>query len=161
MIFKKTWRVNPLHLPHTTFLMLHKTWPNYPGTTQTFLSLSGATILYLSNRAHIDIYLSVSFLFTTVREPDTDDINYLSRVMKYIQGTIGLPLTLSIDKYGNIKWYVDASFTAHKYMRIHNGGFTTMVTWGSYVQYSKQKLNIKSSTESKIVGVYNFLTQVI
>ena len=81
--------------------------------------------------------------------------------MKYIQGTIGLPLILSIDKSGNIKWYVDASFSVHKDMRSHNGGFMTMGTRGDYVQSSKHKLNTKSSTEANIVGVDDVLTQEI
>ena len=81
--------------------------------------------------------------------------------MKYIQGTIGLPLILSIDKSGNIKWYVDALFAVHKDMRIHTGGFVTMGTGGAYVQSSKKKLNTKSSTEAKLVGVDDVLTQVI
>ena len=81
--------------------------------------------------------------------------------MNYIQGTIGLPLILSIDKSGNIKWYVDASFVVHKDMRSHTGGFMTMVKGGAYVQYIKNKLNTKSSTEADIVGVDDVLTQVI
>ena len=81
--------------------------------------------------------------------------------MKYIQGTIGLPLILSIYKSGNIKWYVDASFVVHKDMRSHTGGFMSMGTGGVYVQYSKQNLNTKSSTGAKIVGVDDVLTQVI
>ena len=52
----------------------------------------------------------------------------MSRMMKYIQGTIGLPLILSIHKSGNIKRYVDASFAVHKDMRSHTGGFMTMGT---------------------------------
>ena len=36
-----------------------------------------------------------------------------------------------------------------------------MVTVGSYVQSSKQKLNTNISTEAKLVGVDNLLTQVI
>ena len=81
--------------------------------------------------------------------------------MKYIQGTIGLPLIFSINKSGNIKWYVDASFAVHKYMRSHTGCFITMGTVGAYVQSSKQKLNTKSSTEAKLVVVYDVLAQVI
>ena len=49
----------------------------------------------------------------------------------------------------------------HKYIRSHNGGFMTMVTKGANVQYSKQKLNTNISTEAKLVGVDNVLTQVI
>ena len=67
-----------------------------------------AQLLYLSKRARPDIQLSVSFICTRVRGPDTDDYKKMARVMKYIQETIGLPLIFSIDKSGNIKWYVDA-----------------------------------------------------
>ena len=81
--------------------------------------------------------------------------------MKYIQRIIGLPLILSIDKSGNIKCYVDASFVVHKDMRSHTGGFMTMVTGGSYFQYIKQKLNTNTSTESKIFGVGDVMTQVV
>ena len=96
-----------------------------------------------------------------MRRPDTDEYKKLARVMKYIQGTIGLPLIFSIDKSGNIKWYVDALFAAQKDTMSHTGGFMTMGTGGAYVQSSKQKLNNKSSTKANLVGVDDFLTQVI
>ena len=53
--------------------------------------------------------------------------------MKYIQGNIGITLILSIDKFINIKWYSDAAFVVHKYMRIQYGGFTTMGKVVAYV----------------------------
>ena len=96
-----------------------------------------------------------------MRGPDTDDYKNLYKLVKYIQGTIGLPLILSINNSIKIKWYVDAVFGVNKDMRSHTGGFMTMVTVGAYVQSRKQKLNTKSSIESNIVGVYDFLTQVI
>ena len=73
------------------------------------------------------------------------------RVIKYIQGTIGLPFILTIEKSGNIKWYVDAAFTVYKYMSSHTGVFTNMGKVGSYVQSMKQQLNTNSSTEANIV----------
>ena len=84
-----------------------------------------------------DIQLAVSFIFTIVRGPDTDDYKKLSRVMNYIQGTIGLPLIFLINSSGNIKWYVDVSFAVHKYMSSHTGGFVTIETGWGYVQSSK------------------------
>ena len=87
-----------------------------------------AQLLYLSKRARPDIQLAVSLLCNIVRVPDTDDYKNLARVTKYIHGTIGLPMMLSIDKSVNIKWYVDTVFAVHKYMRSHDGGFTSMVT---------------------------------
>ena len=85
-----------------------------------------AHLLYLSNIARQEIHLAVSLLCTRFIDNDTYDYKKLVRVMKYIQGTIGLPLIISIDKYGNIKWYVDSAFAVHKDMIIHTGGFTTM-----------------------------------
>ena len=81
--------------------------------------------------------------------------------MNYIQGTIVLPLTLSIDKPANIKWYIDAEFAVHKDMKSQTCGFVTMGTEGAYVQYRKQKLNTNTSTGSNPVGVDDALTQVI
>ena len=81
--------------------------------------------------------------------------------MNYIQGNIGLTLILSIDKSGNIKWYVDAAFAVHKDMSSHTGGFINMGTRGAYVHSRKNNLNTKISTEAEIVGVDDVLTQVI
>ena len=75
---------------------------------------------------------------------DTDDYNNLERLMRYLQGSISLPLILSIDKYGNINCYIDVSFVANKYIRSHTGGFMTLGSGVAYVQYIKQKLNTKS-----------------
>ena len=68
---------------------------------------------------------------------------------------------MSINKSGNIKWYVDAEFAVHKDMRSHTGGFMTMVTGGVYVQSIEKKLNTNSSTEAELVGVDDLLAQII
>ena len=100
-------------------------------------------------------------MYTRVRGPETYNYKNLVRVMKYTQLTICLSLIISINKSGNIKWYVDAEFTVHKYMRRHTGVFMTMGIGGAYVHSSKQNLNIKNSTEDKIFGVDDVLTQLI
>ena len=104
--------------------------------------------------------MEVSFLCNRDREIDTDDYKNLTRLMKYIKCTIGLPFILSIDKSGNIKWYVDTKFTLHNDMRRHADGFMTTVKGRAYASLSKQ-LNTKISTEAKLFGVDNFLTQII
>ena len=76
--------------------------------------------------------------------------------MEYIQGTVGLPLILLMNKSGNIKFYVDAAFTVHNYMGSHTGGFMTMVTDGSYDKFIKKK-STNISTEAKLFGVKNIL----
>ena len=54
--------------------------------------------------------------------------------MQYLKGTTGLPSILSIDKSGNIEWYIDTVFSVHKDTRRQTGGFMTMGTGGYYVQ---------------------------
>ena len=71
-------------------------------------------------------------------------LTVLARLMKYVQGTIGLPLILAIYKSGNIKCYIDEAFTVHKDMRSHNVGFMTMGTGREYVQSRRIFLNNKS-----------------
>ena len=105
-----------------------------------------AQLIYPSKREHPDIQLEVYFLCTRLIGPDTDENKNMVRLMKYIQGTIFLPLIISIDESGNIKWYVDSAFVVHSYMRSHTGGFMTMGIGGAYVQSRKQNLNTKSST---------------
>ena len=120
-----------------------------------------AQLLYLSKRERPDIQIEVSFLCTIVIGPDADGYQNLSRVMKYIQGTIVLPMILSIDNSGNITWYVDASFAVHKDTRSHTGGFMTMGKGGAYLQSSNMKLKIKSSTEADLFRVDDLLSKLI
>ena len=70
-------------------------------------------------------------------KPDNYYYKKLTRLMKYVQGTIGFTLILSIDKSDNIKLYIDAAFAGNRYMRIHTGGFMTMGTGRVYVKYRK------------------------
>ena len=109
-------------------------------------------LLYLSKLARSDIQLEISFLCTRLIDPDIDNYKKLERFINYIQGKFGLPLILSIDKSVNIKWYVNAAFVVHKYIRSHTDSFMNMGTNGVYVQFSKKKLNTKSSTEENIFG---------
>ena len=66
------------------------------------LHYSVAQLLYLSKRARPDIQIVVSFLCNIVIGPDTNHYKKMTRVTKYIQVTIGLPLIFSIIKSGNL-----------------------------------------------------------
>ena len=120
-----------------------------------------AKLLYLSKRARPDIQLPVAYLCTRVKEANTDDHAKLSRVTRYLDGTIGIPLILSMDESGKMRWYVDAAFAVHNDMKSHTGATMTMGQGAAYSQSSKQKLNTKSSTESEVVGVDDVLPQMI
>jgi hypothetical protein len=80
--------------------------------------------------------------------------NKLVRLMKYLNGTRDLRLTLSADKLNCIKWYVDTRFAVHPDFKSHTG-ITMKFGDGEGAPQSssrKQKLNTKSSTESELVG---------
>ena len=69
-------------------------------------------------------------------------------------------MTLNIDGLKVIKCYVDASFAVHSNFRIHTGGIMTMGTGAIQSTSMKQKLNIRSSTETEIVGVDDVASKI-
>jgi hypothetical protein len=71
-------------------------------------------LLFAANFAHRDIQTAVSFLTTRVQSPDEDDWEKLKRILKYLNGTRNLKLTLHADqtKYA-VHWYVDRSHQIH------------------------------------------------
>ena len=67
-----------------------------------------AKLFFVSNQARLDIQTCVALITIRVKEPDDDDWGKLKQIIKYINRTTKLCLTLSTDKIDMIKWYVDA-----------------------------------------------------
>jgi len=120
-----------------------------------------AKLLFLSKWARPDIQTAVGVLCTRVKSPDRDDYNKLKQVMKYLQGTIKLPLTLEADGTNVIKTWVDASFVVHHDMRSQTGRVITLGRGAMYSTSTRQKLNTRSSTESELVAMNDVLPQVL
>lgn len=118
-------------------------------------------LLYLSQRARPDIRTAISFLCGRLKNPDEDDYKKLSRVMKYLQGTIDLPLIIKADQTRVIRWWVDASYAVHSDMKGHTGGTMSMGSGMIYSTSTKQKLVCRSSTESEVVGLHDVLPQAL
>eukprot|EP00804_Cyclotella_cryptica_P023698 CCRYP_019315-RA/>CCRYP_019315-RA protein AED:0.52 eAED:0.52 QI:0/0/0/1/1/1/2/0/438 len=120
-----------------------------------------AQLLFLSGRARWDIHTAVAFLTTRVKSPDEDDWGKVKRVLKYLNGTKDLGLTLSLDNLGIVRWYVDASFAAHADCKGHTGAMMTLGE-GAAVSFSrKQRTNPRSSTEGELIGVYDALPSIL
>ena len=100
-----------------------------------------AKTLYATKRARPDTCTAIAFLTTRVRAPDKDDWNKLTHLMKYLRGTRTLPLILSANGTGILKWWVDAAFTVHPNMRGHSGGGLSLGRGFPIVSSTKQKLN--------------------
>jgi hypothetical protein len=119
-----------------------------------------AKTLFATKRARPDTCTSVAFLTTRVRAPDHDDWRKLVHLMKYLRRTRRLPLILSADGTGVLKWWVDASFAVHPNMRGHSGGGLSMGRGFPITSSTKQKLNARSSTETELIGANDFMTAI-
>lgn len=118
-------------------------------------------LLYLSQRARPDVRTAVSFLCSRLNKPDQDDYKKLARVMKYLQSTIDMPLVLSADGTGVLRWWVDASYGVHMDTKGHTGGMMSMGHGSVYSTSTKQKLVTRSSTECEVVGVHDVMPQLL
>ena len=120
-----------------------------------------AKTLYATKRARPDTCTAIAFLTTRVKAPDINDWSKLVHLMKYLRGTRKLPLILSADGSGILKWWVDASFAVHPNMRGHSGGGLSLGRGFPLVSSTKQKLNTRSSTETEVVGADDFMAAIL
>jgi hypothetical protein len=116
-----------------------------------------AKTLYVTKWARLDTCLNIAFLTTRVRAPDTDDWEKLCHLKEYLRGDQDWPLILSAENDGLWMRYIDASFAVHPNMCGHTGGGLTMGQGFPIVASWKQKLNTKSSTESKLVAINDMM----
>jgi hypothetical protein len=119
-----------------------------------------AKILYATKQARPDTCTAIAFLTTRVREPGKDDWTKLVHLMRYIRGTRTMPLILSANGSGILKWWMDASVAVHPSMQGHSGGGLSLGLGFLIVSSIKQKLNTRSSTETEIVGADDFMPAI-
>ena len=120
-----------------------------------------AKLLYLSQRARIDIQTAIAFLCTRVAKCTVDDWAKLKRVLQYLYATKELEYIVGADDVPHLKTWVDASFAVHDDMRSHTGGVMSLGRGAIIAKSRKQKLNTKSSTEAEVVGASDYLPNTI
>eukprot|EP01037_Dinobryon_pediforme_P026963 gene26963-29668_t len=120
-----------------------------------------ATLLYLAKRARPDVLCAVCFLATRVQCATEEDFEKVIRVLKYINGTKDLGITLRCDKTMQVRTYIDASYGVHADGKGHSGIFSTLGSGPIYVKSTKQKLNTRSSTEAELVAISDGLSPAI
>ena len=81
--------------------------------------------------------------------------------MAYMRETEELPLILGADGSGFIKWLIDTSYATHVDLKGHSGGGVTLGRGFPFNGSTKQKLNTRSSTESEVVGVDDFMPSIL
>jgi hypothetical protein len=120
-----------------------------------------AKCLFLTKRARPDIATAVAFLTTRVKGPDEDDWKKLTRMIRYLRGSIELPLILRADSVSVPKWWVDGSHATHPNMRGHSGGCMSLGKGMPVNTSTKQKINTRSSTETELVAADDFMPIIL
>ena len=116
-----------------------------------------AKLLYIMKRARPDIELTISFLCTRVRNPSEDDWKKLQRVLGWCEATIEDVRIIGANSLEQLFTWIDASYGVHMNMRGHTGGAISMGYGLIHARAGKQKINTKSSTESELVGVAEYI----
>jgi len=111
-----------------------------------------ARSLYLTKRARPEIATAVAFLTTRVKGPDVSDWDKLIRVIRYLRGTLELPLTICPSDMSVLRWYVDGSHASHLDCHGQTGGCLSLGGRTPITSSTKQKLNTRSSTKSELVA---------
>ena len=96
-----------------------------------------------------------------MQEPNESDWKKLIKLLKYLNGTRNLVVTIVMDNLHIVKWHVDVAFGVHNDFKSHTGVTCTMGK-GSVISMSKkQKINTKSSTMAELVGVDDAIVMVL
>lgn len=85
----------------------------------------------------------------------------LKRVLQYLRGTINLTLTLGADDICKMKAWVDVLYGIQDDCKSHTGGCVSFGQGVLSTMCRKQKLNAKSSTEAEVIGMSNFISNMI
>ena len=116
-----------------------------------------AKLLYIMKRARPDLEPSVAFLCTRVSKCGSSDWKKLRRVLQYAKQTLHDHRVIGASSFNDVFTFVDASYGVYDNMRGVTGGCMSMGRGVFHARSSKQKLNTKSSTETELVGVSEYL----
>ena len=108
-------------------------------------------------RARPDLQTAISFLCTRVTKSTEQDWAKLRRVLSSVFGTINDVRIIGADDLYKIYLWIDAAYAVNNDMKSQTGGTMSMGTGILHSKCSKQKLNVKSSTEAELVGVSEYI----
>jgi len=120
-----------------------------------------ARLMYLAKRVRPDILFPVTFLSTRVLIPDEDDFKKLMRILRYLNGTKTMGLTLTPGESVMPALYVDASFATHADYKSQTGMTLVMGKGCLLARSVKQKVNTKSSAEAEFVALSDSATDAL
>ena len=81
--------------------------------------------------------------------------------MVLLKVTINNVLTLEANDNKNLMWFIDVALAVHADMKSHTGAIFTMIKGEIFSISTKKKVNIRSSTESDLIGVNDKIARVL
>jgi hypothetical protein len=118
-------------------------------------------LYYLAKRTRPEILTAISYCATKILAPTIEDEKKLDRVLSYLLFSRTKKMILRIGPDIIIKAYVDASFGVYEDGKSVTGVVIMLGNATIYVKSGKQKIVIRSSTESELVGISDALSQVL
>ena len=104
------------------------------------------------------IETTVSYLMTCVSKSNEKDWEKLERcLVRFIKGTYDELRVIGADSLESLHIWVHALHAIHKNMCGHTGGIMSTGSGTIHCKSSKQKLNTRSTTEPKLIGVSKYL----
>ena len=100
---------------------------------------------------------TISYLMTRVLKSNEKDWDKLKRCLGFLKGSINDKRVIGADSLRDLHVWIDASHAIHANMRGHTGGTMSMGRGTLHCKSSKQRLNTKSTTESELVGLSEYL----
>jgi hypothetical protein len=108
-------------------------------------------------RVILDLETSVSFLMKRMSKSTNEDWNKLKHVLDFVKKTKSDERTIGAETLSQIWNFIDASHAVHENMRSHTGGLMSMGLGLIHGKSCSQTMNTKSTTESELVGVSEYL----
>ena len=99
----------------------------------------------------------MSFLTTRVSKSDVDDWGKFRRTLRFVPCTLKEKRAFGATNINEIFTRVDASYEVYHDMKIQTVVMISMGLCVTRFRSSKKKLNMKSSTESELVGASDYV----
>ena len=118
-------------------------------------------VQWIAEQGRPALRLPVSYLTTHLTKAMTQDWQKLRRVLTFLHNTIDDDRVRVIEDLGVMHTWVSELYAMHPDMKGHIGCVMLYGLGNIHTQSSKQKLNTKSSTESEVVRVSDYVPQPI
>ena len=116
-----------------------------------------AKLLWIMKRSRPDLETAVSYLCTRVSKSDEDDWAKLRRVIAFVKCTLEDTRTIGAQDLTKIFTWIDATYAVNPDFKSQTGGAMPMGIGVLHAKCGKQTLNVKSSTESELVGTSEYI----